>query len=664
MRKLLLIGLLLASFWSFGQTTQNVRAWETTSSCCAYTVSITGFDNVYARKWYMIRFVNGVSGASTLSINGQSAQDLRKKESGTWVALDANDISNNEEIIVKHNGTFFECYLSEVSGGGGGGPTFGTQYEIPFVNSTSTDFDYSSDIFQWEQPKRVLKAGQNITNSGSIGSNGNSIIVGEDITLSADHSWDAIFGDQHNIGVSFNDNIVGGNQLVVTGGVIANSIFVGGPLSVSGTGAKSGSAIFGRSQTLNVATDGRDNFMAGSSNSITGTSTVNSASLGSNTNVSGRNSFGFGYRASGSESILASGINSFNFSTNTSAQTAGHGALADQSVILGGQNANIPSSSPRSVVLGGSAVKARSSDADQVYVPNLNINSTPIQNDTLSQILARDWTTGQIKFVDASALGGGGGSGTVTSVAQSFTGGLISVGGSPITTSGTLALTVAGTSGGIPYFSSSSTWASSGTLDANSLVIGGGAGSAPSTTTTGTGILTALGVNIGSAGSPILFNGAGGTPSSMVGTNIIGTASGLTAGTVTTNANLTGDVTSSGNVTSLSTAYVLDQVSVNTSGGTITLDFNSQKERSHYGSASFSAPKTIAFSNTTNAIAHNFLFEVTNVAAVLTMPSTVWMFDERWDGTDWTPLDVGEYLMGISKFGTEFKVTIYGPMSN
>lgn len=81
----------------------------------------------------------------------------------------------------------------------------------------------------------------------------------------------------------------------------------------------------------------------------------------------------------------------------------------------------------------------------------------------------------------------------VTSVAQSFTGGLISVSGSPITTSGTLALTVTGTSGGIPYFSSASTWASSGALTANALVIGGGAGAAPSTTTTGTGILTFLG---------------------------------------------------------------------------------------------------------------------------------------------------------------------------
>lgn len=73
----------------------------------------------------------------------------------------------------------------------------------------------------------------------------------------------------------------------------------------------------------------------------------------------------------------------------------------------------------------------------------------------------------------------GGGGGSVTSIAQTFTGGLISVSGSPITTAGTLALTVAGTSGGVPYFSSASTWASSGVLTANLPVIGGGAGTAP-----------------------------------------------------------------------------------------------------------------------------------------------------------------------------------------
>ena len=115
-----------------------------------------------------------------------------------------------------------------------------------------------------------------------------------------------------------------------------------------------------------------------------------------------------------------------------------------------------------------------------------------------------------------------GASGTVTSVAQSFTGGIVSVAGSPITTSGTLALTVAGTSGGIPYFSSASTWATSAALTASALMVGGGAGAAPSTVTTGTGVVTALGVNTGSAGAFVVNGGALGTPSSGTLTNATG----------------------------------------------------------------------------------------------------------------------------------------------
>lgn len=116
-----------------------------------------------------------------------------------------------------------------------------------------------------------------------------------------------------------------------------------------------------------------------------------------------------------------------------------------------------------------------------------------------------------------------GGGGTVTSV--SFTGGLISV-ANPTTTP---AFTVAGTSGGIPYFSDAAAWASSAVLAANALMVGGGAGAAPTTVTTGTGIITALGINVGSAGAPVLFNGALGTPSSGTLTNCTGIpAAGIT----------------------------------------------------------------------------------------------------------------------------------------
>jgi hypothetical protein len=84
--------------------------------------------------------------------------------------------------------------------------------------------------------------------------------------------------------------------------------------------------------------------------------------------------------------------------------------------------------------------------------------------------------------------------GTVSSV--SWTGGIVSV----ATSTTTPALTIAGTSGGIPYFSSASTWASSGALTANALVLGGGAGVAPT-------VLGSLGTT-----STVLHGNAAGAP--------------------------------------------------------------------------------------------------------------------------------------------------------
>lgn len=76
----------------------------------------------------------------------------------------------------------------------------------------------------------------------------------------------------------------------------------------------------------------------------------------------------------------------------------------------------------------------------------------------------------------ACAAGGGGGG--VTSVDGAATG-IFAITGGPITTSGTLTLTQTGTSGGIPYFSSSSALSSSAALTVNRLILGGGAGAAP-----------------------------------------------------------------------------------------------------------------------------------------------------------------------------------------
>jgi hypothetical protein len=123
----------------------------------------------------------------------------------------------------------------------------------------------------------------------------------------------------------------------------------------------------------------------------------------------------------------------------------------------------------------------------------------------------------------AAAAAGG-----VTSVTASAP--LASSGGSTpdISLTGTVAVAnggtglTSGTSGGVLYYSATGALASSAALAANSLVIGGGAGVAPSTITTGVGVITALGVNTGSAGAFVVNGGALGTPSSGTLTNVTG----------------------------------------------------------------------------------------------------------------------------------------------
>ena len=72
------------------------------------------------------------------------------------------------------------------------------------------------------------------------------------------------------------------------------------------------------------------------------------------------------------------------------------------------------------------------------------------------------------------------------------TSGAVTVAGTLAVANGGTGLT-AGTSGGVLAYTATGTLASSAALTANALVIGGGAGVAPSTTTTGTGVLTFLG---------------------------------------------------------------------------------------------------------------------------------------------------------------------------
>ena len=78
--------------------------------------------------------------------------------------------------------------------------------------------------------------------------------------------------------------------------------------------------------------------------------------------------------------------------------------------------------------------------------------------------------------------------------------------------------------------------------------------------------------NVTTLGAALQPGGALGTPSSGVATNLTGTAAGLTAGTVTTNANLTGGVTSVGNAATVVTNANLTGIVTSTGNATAIAD--------------------------------------------------------------------------------------------
>jgi hypothetical protein len=132
-------------------------------------------------------------------------------------------------------------------------------------------------------------------------------------------------------------------------------------------------------------------------------------------------------------------------------------------------------------------------------------------------------TSGAVTLAGTLATTNGG-----TGLTSFTSGGALYASSTSALTTGTLPVAsggtglTSGTSGGVLAFTASGTIASSNALAANALVVGGGTGATPSTITTGTGVVTALGVNTGSAGAFVVNGGALGTPSSGTLTNATG----------------------------------------------------------------------------------------------------------------------------------------------
>jgi hypothetical protein len=99
-----------------------------------------------------------------------------------------------------------------------------------------------------------------------------------------------------------------------------------------------------------------------------------------------------------------------NFSTGVSIKDNGTNSFTttnkdNPAIIIGSRNSTISSGVTNSVIIGGSGITANQNNT--VYVPNLNIFNLPTNNNSATQILSRNSTTGVVEYRDVSTLGGG-----------------------------------------------------------------------------------------------------------------------------------------------------------------------------------------------------------------------------------------------------------------
>jgi hypothetical protein len=182
-----------------------------------------------------------------------------------------------------------------------------------------------------------------------------------------------------------------------------------------------------------------------------------------------------------------------------------------------------------------------------IFSGNLTFSGRPVFSGTLTgtQVSCLGLDSSNNLTVTGTACGTGGSSGTVTSIGVSVPAtSIFGVTGSPVTTSGTIGLTTSGTSGGVPYFSSATQLATSAALASSALVVGGGAGAAPATVTTASGILTWIGAP-NSANLAAAITDETGSGALVFGTNPT-LAGGVLSGTFTGTPTYSGNLTFSG----------------------------------------------------------------------------------------------------------------------
>jgi hypothetical protein len=415
------------------------------------------------------------------------------------------------------------------------------------------------------------------------------------------------------------------------------------------------------------------------STAISGTVAINQGGTGATTAADARVNLLPSYTGNANKVLsLNSGATDVEWTTNgagtvTSVDlTAGTGISVSGGPITSSGSITVTNSAPDQTVV----LTASTGISTSGTYPNFTItNSAPDQTVVLTQggtttitgsypnftISSADQYTGTVTSVDVS----GGTTGLTTSGGPVIGSGTITLAGTLAVANGGTGLT-SGTSGGVLAFTASGTLASSSALASNAIVVGGGAGAAPSTITTGTGVVTALGVNTDTAGAFVVNGGALGTPTSGTVTNLTGTASININGTVGattaaagkfTTLDATGNVGFDGGTFTFNDAGAdkdfriegdtaanlffsdasVDRIGINEGTPLARLDLNGNYasnitavgaldidcSTANYFTKTIAANSTFTFSNPPSSRSFAFALEVTHTSGAITWPAAV-----------------------------------------
>jgi hypothetical protein len=320
-----------------------------------------------------------VSGTTLSVIDNTTVQKIAVRKNTTGSDIGTRRRINfiegsNISITVADNSTDDE--INVTIDGDGGAVSFGSEGQIPFINATTDDLSYSGQ-FKWTDSNGSFLASKGLT----VASNNleSSFIQVQNSTITCDFRWSAIFGDVHNLtNGACNNTLIAGTAITATGGNFGGNGVFGSAHSVSGTGTKGRHIISGDTHTITSNFNVFNGAISGNRHSITPTAAIESFHLSGIRGLlsgSGNARFihAFNIASQTTRPVIAEGNASVNISSNSSSQTSGHGALANYSVILGGQDHNIPSDSPGAVILGGNAIKARAATSNEVYVTGLTL---------------------------------------------------------------------------------------------------------------------------------------------------------------------------------------------------------------------------------------------------------------------------------------------------